>query len=277
MEPFQFLQASSSLLTLTEWEKCFPNLVAGFTTRMGGQSQHPFGTFNCALHVGDDYEHVIANRQLLCDQVAFEFDKWTSAEQVHGNRVAIITGKETGKGRENQDDTVPDVDGLLTNQKGVLLTSFYADCVPIWFIAPSQQVIGIAHAGWRGTASNISQEMLDALINKFQVKLDQIQVAIGPSIGGCCYEVSQPVVDAIKNSLIEKQEDAFIQSVQNEKYLIDLKEANRLLLLQAGLREDQIYCSKWCTSCRTDLFYSYRKDGGKTGRMTAYIGWREEE
>jgi polyphenol oxidase len=275
VEPFALVN-NSSLLTIREWESRCPNLVAGFTTRIDGNSVHPYDSFNCALHVGDDHEHVIANRQSLCNQLGFKYDKWTCAEQVHGNQVAIIQQDMVGKGRISQEDTISGIDGLVTSEKGVLLTSFYADCVPLLFLSVDKEVIGIAHAGWKGTAAAISQKMVDVYVNRFQSELNEIQVMIGPSIGGCCYEVDQRVVEAMKSALLGWESHSYLKEKANGKYLINLKEINRLLLLQSGIKPENIQVSEWCTSCRTDLFYSYRGEGGRTGRMTAYMGWREE-
>lgn len=275
MEPFT-LEQQSSLLRLALWEEGNPGLVAGFTTRMGGYSKAPFQAMNCGLHVGDEAQHVIRNRQKLCDLLNFPFNAWTNADQIHGNQVAIIDYSHAGRGRASMEDTIEGTDGLLTGEPNILLTSFYADCVPLFFYVPDRKVIGIAHAGWRGTAANIAQNMVNVLQNHYQVLPEQIQAAIGPSVGACCYEVDMQVIQGITDQVRDSQARPFFTENANGKYAVDLKEANRILLNQAGIPDKQIISSQWCTSCRTDLFFSHRKEAGRTGRMAAFIGWREE-
>ncbi len=277
MEPF-ILDQPSSLLRLAIWERENPSLVAGFTTRIGGQSQkqNPFHAMNCGLHVGDDALQVIQNRRKLCDLLHFPFDTWTCADQIHSNQVAIIDHNHVGRGRVSMEDTIKGTDGLITGEPNILLTSFYADCVPLFFYVPVRGVIGIAHSGWRGTAANIAQNMVDTLRNHYQVLPEQIQVAIGPSIGVCCYEVDEQVIQGIMGQMQDSQPSSFFTQKINGKYTMDLKEANTILLKQAGIPAKQIISSQWCTSCRTDLFFSHRKEEGKTGRMAAFIGWRKE-
>lgn len=275
MEPFM-MEEQSSLLRLTIWEAKNPNLVAGFTTRIGGNSKAPFQSMNCGLHVGDNAQQVIRNREQLSDLLQFPFHSWTCADQIHGNRVAIVDNSYSGRGRVSMEDTIEGTDGLITGEPDILLTSFYADCVPLFFYVPDRNVVGIAHAGWRGTAANIAQNMVDSLKRHYQVLPEHIQAAIGPSVGACCYEVDKQVIQEIMDQVSDSNTSHFFEENANGKYAVDLKEANRILLKQAGIPVHQIISSQWCTSCRTDLFFSHRKEAGKTGRMAAFIGWRKE-
>ncbi|RKD24112.1 hypothetical protein BEP19_06805 [Ammoniphilus oxalaticus] len=270
MEPFEW-DRDRLTLRISEWERAVPGLVCGFTTRLGGLSAAPFDSMNCAMHVGDRDQAVIANRELLTQKLQFSIEQWTCAEQVHGNDVVVVTSTQRGKGNKALADAIPSADGLITGDSDVLLASFYADCVPLFFIAPSQRVVGIAHAGWKGTAGNIGARMVEHFAQSFQIEPKEIRVAIGPSIGGCCYEVDGKVVEAIGVQLPKETEPTYTKMKENGKIQLDLKEANRVLLERAGIHS--ILMSRLCSSCRNDLFYSYRKEAGRTGRMTAFIGF----
>lgn len=275
MEPF-VLEQETSLLRISEWEKKFPGLVAGFTTRKGGVSSLPFESMNCGLHVGDDTPSVIENRKKLCRTLDFPFESWTCADQIHGSEVAVIRSTERGRGRSRMEEAISGTDGLITSEKNVLLTSFYADCVPLLIIEPEQKWLGIAHAGWKGTAAAISQKIVESILSHPKVSKLNLHVAIGPSIGGCCYEVDDHVVKKISERLNPNTPKDWIRDNKNGKFHIDLKRVNYHMFIQAGVPREHIQVSSWCTSCHNDLFFSYRADGGKTGRMAAFLGWSEE-
>ncbi|EJL42416.1 MULTISPECIES: peptidoglycan editing factor PgeF [Brevibacillus] len=274
-EPF-VLEGEKSILALADWQAHFPGLVAGFTVRLGGESEEPYGSFNMGLHVGDDPAHVIANRKKLAEQVGMPFEAWTCADQVHGNRVCQVTAG--GAGKESLGDVIAATDGLFTQQKGVLLTSFYADCVPLYFLDPASGAIGLAHAGWKGTVGRIAEEMVKALQTHYKAKPGDIRVAIGPSIGGCCYEVDERIMTQVRTSA-ENWKTAVSASTEG-KYMLDLRQLNTEILREAGISRANMLVTDWCTSCRTDLFFSHRKEAGPgkmTGRMASYIGWKETE
>ncbi|MCC8437155.1 peptidoglycan editing factor PgeF [Brevibacillus sp. M2.1A] len=272
-EPFVRVE-DKSILSLTEWEHQFPGLVAGFTIRSGGESEQPYGSFNMGLHVGDESANVVANRRKLAEQVGMSFSAWTCADQVHGNQVCQVTAG--GAGKESLEDVISATDGLFTLEKGVMLTSFYADCVPLYFLAPQSGAIGLAHAGWKGTVGRIAEEMVKAMTKHYQAKPEDILVAIGPSIGGCCYEVDERIMTQVR-TCAGNWEKAVI-STTGDRYMLDLRQLNTAILLEAGISSWNILATNWCTSCRTDLFFSHRKEAGiqgTTGRMASYIGWKE--
>ncbi|GAA4715661.1 peptidoglycan editing factor PgeF [Brevibacillus fulvus] len=273
MEPF-VQSNSTNTMHLQSWENRFTGLLAGFTTRVGGTSRTPYASWNMGLHVGDNPDDVVSNRRRLAKQLGLPFEAWTCADQVHGTTVQQVSEEWTGAGRDSLDTVIPGTDGLHTNQAGVLLTSFYADCVPLFFLDPRQRAIGLAHAGWRGTAGRIGEKMVEAFEQAYGSKREELLVAIGPSIGGCCYEVDERVIVQIERTT--KQWQQAVHPTEPGKYLLDLGQLNRLLLLELGLRQEQISKTNWCTSCRTDLFYSHRKEAGKTGRMASFIAWQQE-
>ncbi|URN93193.1 MAG: peptidoglycan editing factor PgeF [Candidatus Pristimantibacillus lignocellulolyticus] len=276
MEPFVAGVASHQLL-LQKWMLQCANLTTGFTTRIGGYSDKPYASFNIGLHVNDEVESVVRNRQLLTDSIGWEFDAWTNAEQVHGNVVVKVTAEDRGRGRLLMSDAIQGADGIITNEPNILLTSFYADCVPLLFWDPVHEAIGLAHAGWKGTASAIAKEMVEAMNLHFGTKPDQLMVAIGPSIDQCCYEVDQYVVDQFEAlwQRLELQEDTIngvIRPISESKAYINLKEINRQIMIKAGILPTHIELSNLCTGCRTDMFFSHRMENGLTGRMASWIG-----
>lgn len=273
MEAFQ-RRKDDVTLHLISWENRWPQLVSGFSTRKEGVSQAPYAGLNCGLHVGDNVEAVIENRKKIAQFAGFPFHTWTCAEQVHGNQVKIVTKEEMGSGRTSHEDTFKGIDGLLTDKKGVFLASFYADCVPVFFYAPKKNVIGIAHAGWKGTTSRIVEQMLHTLEKNWGVLPQDVFAAIGPSIHECCYEVNQVVMDKVYE-VLGKDGEKVILKTSDDKGMLNLQETNRILLEKAGVLPYNIELSHLCTGCRTDLFFSHRKEGGKTGRMIAFIGLKE--
>lgn len=273
-EPFVMVE-EKPFLRLLEWESRFPGLLAGFTIRTGGESEQPYGSFNMGLHVGDDPGHVVSNRQKLAKEVDMPFTAWTCADQVHGNQVCQVMA--AGAGKESLDDVIKATDGLFTGQKGVLLTSFYADCVPLYFLDPASGAIGLAHAGWKGTVARIAEEMVKSLQHHFHAKPEELLVAIGPSIGGCCYEVDERIITQVQASA--KEWKKAVTASQKDRYRLDLRQLNTSILLELGIASEQIMTTDWCTSCRTDMFFSHRKEAGTagtTGRMASFIGWKDQ-
>jgi YfiH family protein len=229
------------------------------------------------LHVGDQPEHVVANRRKLAEAVNMPFSAWTCAEQVHGNQVCQVFAG--GAGKDNLEDVIAGTDGLFTDKAGILLASFYADCVPLYFLDPASRAIGLAHAGWKGTVSRIAAEMVDALGRQFGTRPQDLLVAMGPSIGGCCYEVDERILSQVQ-SCTGNWEAAVAPSVNERRRMLDLRRLNRMILLETGVDQKNIRSAAWCTSCRTDLFYSHRKEAGTkgtTGRMASFLGWRVKD
>lgn len=271
MEPFVWHQErpdDPGVYQLDGWATRFPGLSVGFTSRIGGASQAPFASLNCGLHVADDPEVVVKNRQLIAQAAGFPYEVWTNAEQVHGNRVAVIGPIEQGRGRSELSDALPDADGMITSHTGIGLTAFFADCVPLYFYDSEHRAIGIAHAGWKGTAAQIAVKTAEAMGRNYGSRPEYIHAAIGPSIGSCCYEVDERVAAPMREL---DEEQRALKAVGEGKSLLDLKEINRQLMIKAGILPEHIEISHLCTSCRTDVFFSHRKEGGSTGRMAGWI------
>lgn len=253
---------------LYTWMDKFDGLSVGFTSRSGGVSQHSMKSLNCALHVGDRIDDVILNRRLLAENAGFTFDAWTCAEQVHGNSIKKVSMEDKGAGKYSRDQAIQNTDALISNETGVMLAAFFADCVPLYFIDPIHRAIGLAHAGWKGTALHIAERTIEAMQKEFGSEPATMHTAIGPSIGVCCYEVNDKVIEQLDCERPVMQD--------NGRFMLDLKETNRQFMIRAGILPINIEISEWCTSCNTDLFYSHRAENGQTGRMTAWIGWKDE-
>jgi YfiH family protein len=283
MEPFKSetngQDGQPVLFYVDSWIQAFPGLTAGFTSRLGGVSEVPFASFNLGLHVNDNPEHVVINRRRLADALEMPFDAFTYAEQVHGNEIAVLTLADKGKGRSSREDAVPSRDGFVTDEKGLVLCALFADCVPLYFYDPENQVVALAHAGWKGTVLNVAGATIQAMTHEFNSKPEHIRAAIGPSIGVCCYEVDEKVADPVKRVLIDMQASSLIsqkvlQLKANGKYMLNLQELNRNFIEKAGILSSHIEVTQLCTSCSTDVFYSHREEKGSTGRMAAWIATR---
>lgn len=275
MEPF--VQQQDQQFHIQPWTKQWSWLSAGITSRLGGVSQHPFQGANYALHVGDHDEHVIMNRKELCRNLAVPFEAWTSAEQVHSSNIVRIGSNDRGKGRLSREDAIQNTDGMITAEKNILLTSFYADCVPLYFVDPTKKVIGVAHAGWKGTVQQIATKMVENLVEEYHCSKEDIHAAIGPAIGGCCYEVNEIVANQIRSLPIQLNDEMLqIKDDKPGHYDLNLHKVNYALLLHAGIKDTQLLVTNWCTKCNNNLFYSYRNESGETGRHCSWMVMREE-
>ncbi|MDF9843203.1 MULTISPECIES: peptidoglycan editing factor PgeF [unclassified Paenibacillus] len=283
MEPFIQSKGLPVKLELEPWQ-VHTEITAGFTGRAGGAGKPPYDGFNCAFHVGDDPEDVLSNRRMLAESLGFSLSDWTCGEQTHGKHIAAVTAEDRGRGSTDRESAFPSTDGLVTNVPGVLLTSFYADCVPLYFYDPVRRAVGLAHAGWKGTVAEIAGAMVAAMSGMYGSRPEEIIAAIGPSIGDCCYEVDDYVMNHVRKLEQTLPDPASLEAApplysvsqsDKEKSMLNLKEMNRRIMIKAGILPTHIECTTWCTSCNPDVFFSYRKEQGVTGRMTSWIGIKE--
>jgi len=271
-EPFN--RETESYYSINSWTKDNPGLVAGITTRWGGVSTEPFQSLNMGLHVGDDESSVVRNRQLLASSLMMPVESWAAAEQTHGNNIHKVGEVDKGKGSEYYHTSIKDTDGFITRDENILLTMCYADCVPLYFLDKVSGTIGLAHAGWKGTVSQIGPKMVDAYMEK-GTSMSSLEVVIGPSICKNCYVVDDYVIDKVKKTL-EDENNLPYNLKEEGQYYLDLKKLNEQLLVQTGLNAEQIHTSSYCSSCHNE-FFSYRRDGGNTGRIMSFIGWKEKK
>jgi len=240
----------------------------GISSRLGGTSNQPYTSLNLGLHTGDEDKQVIANRQLFCQSVGVVAGDIVTAEQTHTDTVCVVTKKHVGRGAKKYSEAIKATDALITNAADVPLMLFFADCVPVLIVDPVQKVIGIAHAGWRGTMDNIAQKTVLSMQNYFGTNPQQCLVGIAPSIGPCCYEVDHVVINRLKGQFQDWKQ---LVRPQGAKWYLDLWQANRLQLEKIGVKGENIVVSNVCTACNKELFFSYRAENGCTGRMGAVI------
>lgn len=249
----------------------------GFTSRWGGVSKGSYSTFNLALHVGDNPKDVLENRSRLAELLGVPLDCLVVAEQVHGLNVQVVEKRHRGAGVREMTTALAGADALITQQPGVPLVTFHADCAALFFLDPEKRVIGLAHAGWRGSAGKIGAFVVQAMQSAFGTSPEKCLVWISPAIGPCCYEVDEPLIEVFKNSFPEDYSclltPRFPDKGKENKYAyLNLWEANRLALIAAGVHPDKIWIASLCTSCREGEFFSYRRMKGKpTGRMGAFV------
>lgn len=238
---------------------------AGFTAacscRLHGESDLRPGMLNLALHVGDDPVKVRNNRQRFAEAIGVEASRFTTCAQVHGNRVAVVTEELVGRGALDQTGTIAETDALVTRLADVPLLLFYADCTPVLLADPVTGAIGLAHAGWRGTAAGIARKTVKAMVERLGVRPENLLAAIGPCIGSCCYEVDQTVREQMPGY------ERFFISKENNRYWLDLSGMNCCQLQEEGLLPEHISLADVCTHDNHELFCSYRYENGKTGRM----------
>ncbi len=253
----------SSLFMLRTWCDGTNGLTAGFTTRHAG---------NVALHVGDDPNSVVSNREAVTGLLGWEFAAFTCAEQVHGSDVRVVTAEDAGRGRASRETAFAGTDAMITNNPDILLAMFYADCVPLYFYDPVTGAMGLAHAGWKGTVADIAGITVEKMRSVYGVLPENMLAAIGPSIGDCCYEVDESVLMHVRPLLDSPKEEVVKPNEIGDRARLNLKHLNRQLMIKAGIMPSRIEMSSWCTSCHSDLLFSHRKERGTTGRMMSWLG-----
>lgn len=240
-----------------------------FTTRMGGVSKGQFASMNVSTTNGDNLDDVKKNYEILGNAVGFDFKKTVLSRQTHTDNIRIVKEDDIGKGLLKERD-YDDVDGLITNISGVTLVTQFADCTPLLFLDPENKVIANVHSGWRGTVQQIGKRAVEIMQKEFGSKPANIIAAIGPCINKCCYEVDDPVYKEFAKQEVFSLEKVFTKK-ENGKFMLDLVEANKEILLSAGIREENLDISDLCTHCSSHIFHSHRATAGKRGNLGAFI------
>jgi YfiH family protein len=232
------------------------------STRLGGISYGSFKSMNLSFKVGDNIENVQNNRRLIAGKIGAEPQSLFFPDQCHTANIETISLTQ-----------VPDLtetDALITAEKNIAIGVMAADCIPILFFDPVKKVIAAAHAGWKGTVQGIAEKVVETMKSQYNSNPSAIIVGIGPGISQKNYEVDEPVISAV-NSTIENPTRFYLPSPAKGKFLLDLKELNKQLLLCAGIHDSNIEVMKICTYESAGLFYSARRDGFHTGRFGAII------
>lgn len=242
--------------------QAFPNVIHAVTTRHGGVSPAPFDSMNLSAHVGDNALNVRENLARLHDALDLPGNRTVDASQAQADRVAIIGENEYGT-------RIKGVDSLITNRRGIPLMLRFADCVPILMYDPTNNVIGIAHAGWRGTVGKVVTNTVATMQQAYGTKAQDLIAYIGPSIGPCCYQIGADVRERVEQAFPRMHEQLLHA---NGKLHLNLWEANGVQLRALGV--EQIEIAAVCTADHTDDFYSWRRENAQTGRFGAIIALR---
>lgn len=242
----------------------------GFSTRIGGVSEGVWKSMNLSFSRGDDADAVRENFKRMSQSIGVEVESLVFAMQTHTTNVRKVTRKDRGKGIIVPLD-YQDVDGLITDEPGVCLTTFYADCVPLFFVDPVHKAIGLSHSGWRGTVGKIGQETLRKMGEEYGTKAEDVIAAIGPSICQECYEVSEDVINKFKEAFDEKYWSDLFYQKKNKKFQLNLWKANEIILRTSGVLEENIAVTNVCTNCNSDVLFSHRATNGMRGSLAAFM------
>jgi YfiH family protein len=240
-------------------------LTHAFCTRLGGASEDDYASLNMSFKEGDLESKVLQNWHRLAMAFAIPLDQFLTLNQVHGNDIFVIKPF----GDYFPSDGALNFDAIVTSRTNLAICIKTADCVPVFIVDRVKKIIAVIHAGWKGTALEITAKVIRLLIEKYGSSPREILTAIGPSIGQCCFEVDSATANAFFE---QKNNEAFLfPGARPNKWMLDLAEANRQQILNCNIPEANIDVSNLCTSCRQDLFFSHRGSGGITGRQVNFM------
>ncbi len=251
-----------------------PEVKHGCSTRVGGVSEGCFSSMNLGFGRGDADENVLINYDRLCNAMGFAKEQVVLPDQVHDTMVRRATKADCGKGIVKPRDYAC-VDAQITNEPGVALAVFGADCVPVFFYDPVAKAIGTAHAGWRGTIGRIAEKTVQAMEKEFGSKPGNMEVYIGVSICGNCYTVGGEVAELFKQEFPNATTQTEEQKLEGTCQL-DLWQVNRMILEQAGVKPENIVIGGVCTKCHSDVLYSHRVQGNDRGSLAGFLMLTEE-
>ncbi len=237
-----------------------------FSTRIGGVSEGEYASMNFSIARGDREEAVLENYKRIAGILGCDINDMVASHQTHTTNIRRVTGADRGKGISRERD-YENVDGLMTDEPGIVLVTYYADCVPLYFVDPVHRAIGLAHSGWRGTAERMGECMVRAMQDAFGSRPEELYAAIGPSICRDCYEVSEDV--ALR--FADMGEAVVLPGKAPGKYQLDLWLANERILEQAGIPGKQIAVTDLCTCHNSEFLFSHRASGGKRGNLGAFL------
>lgn len=246
-----------------------PFINHAFSTKLGGVSTGEFTSMNLALNRGDNPNSVIENYRIFCEATGFDFNTLVASAQDHNTVVRKVTEENCGTGI-TKPRNIQSVDALVTNRPNVTLVTYYADCTPVFFVDKKLQVIALAHAGWRGTVGKICKNVIETMVQDYGSNTENIICCIGPAISKCCYEIDQTCYNEFESTGGLDLEKIMI-SKGNGKYMADLLETNRQIILSCGVPDENITVSDVCTKCNSDLLWSHRATNGHRGTMCAFM------
>lgn len=242
----------------------------GFTTRMGGVSEGYCSTMNISTTRGDDPKAIEENQRRLARALGVRVEDFTYTHQTHTTNVAVVREEDRGK-------RFMETDGMVTDVPGICLVTFYADCVPLYFVDPVHRAIGLSHSGWRGTVKRMGQVTLKRMKEAYGTKPEDVFAAIGPSICQDCYEVSGDVIEEFRENFSEFVWSQLFYEKENGKYQLNLWRANQIVLTEAGVEAQNIAVTNLCTHCNPEILFSHRSTGVKRGNLSALLAIKREE
>ncbi len=234
-----------------------------FSTRKGGVSKGIWSSMNVSFTRGDDETAVQENFRRIAAVLDGSPEDFVCTDQTHTTNIRQVTAADRGKGVTCPRDYT-DVDGLITDVPGLILATFYADCVPLYFVDVKRKAIGLSHSGWKGTVGKIGAKTIAAMKEAFGTCAEDIYAAIGPSICQDCYEVSEDVAEQFGEQVLKAGKIP-------GKYQLDLWQANRMILLEAGVLPEHLQVTDLCTCCNPEYLFSHRASGGKRGNLGAFM------
>ncbi len=272
----QFLNTEEMIVSDTEVPFLYfkrlaahPVVKHGCSTRVGGVSTGCFSSMNLGFGRGDADENVLTNYDRICSAIGFHKEQVVLSAQAHETVVRSATKADCGKGINKPRDYTS-VDAQITDEPGVALTVFTADCVPVFFYDPVKKAIGVAHAGWRGTIERIAEKTVQAMETEFGCKAENIEAYIGASICIDCYTVGGEVAEMFMKEFPDATTQTEEQKAEGTCQL-DLWQVNRMILEQAGVKSENIVIGGVCTKCNSDLLYSHRVQGNDRGSLVGFL------
>ena len=235
----------------------------GFTTRMGGVSEGYCSTMNISTTRGDDPKAIEENQRRLARALGVRVEDFTYTHQTHTTNVAVVREEDRGK-------RFMETDGMVTDVPGICLVTFYADCVPLYFVDPVHRAIGLSHSGWRGTVNRMGRATLKAMAEAYGTVPEDVWCAIGPSICQDCYEVSEDVALEFEQEFSGHGSEIMYRK-ENGKYQLNLWKANERVLLDAGILPEKLILPNVCTCCNSELLFSHRASHGRRGNLGAFL------
>ena len=247
-------------------------LQHGFSTRKGGVSKEHLASLNLSFSVEDAKENVLENFRRIGERFGKTPEDFVLSKQSHETKVLKVGTKDRGKGI-TKDRDYEGIDALITDEEGIILSCFSADCVPILFYDPIHKAVGACHSGWRGTKGKILQNVVEEMRKHFSSNPAEILIAIGPSICKEQYVVSEDLALSFLEDYPDLGEDTAspIQRISKDKFQLDLWDLNRRIALDSGIKEEHISISGYCTMENPELFFSHRYSQGKRGLQGAFI------
>ena len=243
-----------------------------FTTRAGGISKGIYSTMNLSYTRGDEKEAVDENFRRIAGVLGCEVGDMVCSDQTHTVNLRVVTRQDGGKGILVPRD-YKDIDGLMTEEPGLVLATFYADCVPLYFVDTKRRAVALAHSGWRGTVARMGRCVVDKMRQVYGTDPENIVAAVGPSICQACYEVSGDVAEAFEAEFRKPgQKDQILTYKGGGKYQLDLWRANDIILQEAGIPAGQIQVTDVCTCHNSTYLFSHRASQGKRGNLGAFLG-----